>query len=200
MATINIRVEGPRGCGHRKPGGFYLVADGKGRSCECLPMPVPSTINTSRGPQWRTLGEFTGTGLSRKSCQGAKPCWLRKTPTPTEVMLNFVGMGYYRRTEQFMREAERMGISRRIPGNMIWRVEVGKTIILLAHREASNVIGPDGPEAVRQVFAAFIPQRVEYIVTGQEDEAYLDLLEQRGVTLIKLQAAGKVLDLGFGAN
>lgn len=202
MATIHKRVENSRGCGFRKPGGFYLVIDGKGIECGLLPITVPSWINTSRAPQWRTAAEACGPRKERKcSAEKCQQCWLKKLPDDETTLLNFVGMAHYRTAKQFEKEAGRMGISRRIPPHIIPKITVGKTPVLLAHRESSSSITEEGDVVkLRQIFAAFKPQRIEYIITGKETEEELNQLEEQGITLIEVHKAGKVLNLGFEAN
>ena len=205
MATIHTRVESSRGCGYRRPGGFYIVLDGEGVVCGLLPVELPEHIKTSRAPSWRESQELLGPSKKR-SCSGTedgpcKECWLKTLPDPEITMLMFVGMSHYKTTQQFEREAGRVGISRKINPGLIPRIHVGHTVVLLAHRESSHI--PDEEldyKAIRQIFTAFKPERIEYIVKGNEDEEYLDALEQQGITLIKVQKAGQVLNLGFEAN
>ena len=58
MATIVQKSEGKRGCGYRKPGGFYLVCDAPGQPCGRLPIPLTSCpccgtgIKYARGVTW----------------------------------------------------------------------------------------------------------------------------------------------------
>jgi len=55
---IEVRYESKRGCGWRKPGGLYLMADGPAELCGKLPIPLeicPSCgggIKLSRGWTW----------------------------------------------------------------------------------------------------------------------------------------------------
>lgn len=201
MATIHTRIESSRGCGFRKEGGFYLVIDGKGIECGLLPINLPEHIKTSRAPQWKTVGEAFGKSQERK-CSAPKchQCWLKSMPDNTMALVNFVGMAHYRTVEQFERESGRQGISRRIPPHIIRNIRVGETPVLLAHRESSKILDGDSVTTIRQIFAAFKPQRIEYIITGKETEAELNSLESQGITLIRVKKAGKLLYLGFESN
>ena len=203
MPTIHNRIEDKRGCGYRQPGGFYLVVDGKGVSCGLLPIDLPESISTSRASQWRKAHEVCGVRKQRQCTSGenCKECWIKRLSDTEPVLLNFVGMEHYRTAQQFEREAGRAGISRRIPPHLIGRIVVGKTPVLLAHRNSSRTVGAGGGiEMKRQIFTGFKPQRIEYIVTGKESQDYLEKLDRQGITLIRVQYAGKVLDLETQAN
>ena len=58
MATIIEKRESKRGCGYRKPGGFYLVNDAPGQPCGRLPIPLTccpccgTGIKYARGITW----------------------------------------------------------------------------------------------------------------------------------------------------
>jgi len=122
-----------------------------------------------------------------------------------------VGEGYYKTPGDFAREAEIMGISKKIPfvpKDMV----IGKTVVYLAHHKACEVreapamqhamaIGAaeqeDRPrlldaEAVKMatgIFSAFIPQRIVQIVKessleGPAGDKLCEDLAKRGITPI----------------
>lgn len=209
MPTIHTRIEPARGCGYRKPGGFYLVLDGKGIECGLLPLEVRPEIKTSRAPSWRTSEAAIGKAQDRRcrlegnddpehQCKG---CWLKDLPNEELVLLTFIGMKYYRSVKHFESEAGRIGISRRIPPSLVPKITVGKTAVLMAHRESSHI--PDDKEgfkAIREVFSAFKPQRIEYIITGAETPQELEELEAQGITLIRVTKQGDTPQLNFEDN
>jgi hypothetical protein len=64
-------------------------------------------------------------------------------------------------------------------------------VVLLAHRNCipGSKFG-DEPFSPG-IFRAFIPQRIEYIITGEEDTTELDNLEKRGFSLIDVIPVGR---------
>jgi len=204
MATVHTRIESARGCGFRKAGGCYLVIDGKGIQCQFLPVDLPEEIKTSRGGQWR-LAEIAIGKKAKRVCRNpgkkCSKCWIIKMDDKETCLILFVGTKFYKTTKHFDAEAGRLGISRRIPQRLISKIEVGKTPVLLAHRKSYQSVNEEGEVfTTRQVFAAFVPSRIEYIVTGKESAEELDQLQAKGLTLIKVIKAGKVLDLGIQSN
>lgn len=115
--------------------------------------------------------------------------------------LIWIGEKFYPRPANFTAEAQTMGISRRIP-NVPKDFEVGQTWVLFAHRKGISEFCPvefDDPkhpddcecEGTGVVFHSAIfhaarPQRIEYVITGNESEEELDALEERGFTLVKI--------------
>ena len=97
----------------------------------------------------------------------------------------WVGEKHYKTPGHFLKEANSMGISKRIatvPRDFV----VGETWIMLAHMKA--VIDPHGKEEPKPgIFRAFRPTAIEYVVTGKEAEAELDKMEERGFTLVDVK-------------
>jgi len=107
------------------------------------------------------------------------------------VMLLWVGHKFYKTPGEYMSEAGRMGISRRvksIPRNF----ELGKTWVWLAHIEA--VRAEDGTYEPA-VFHAFQPQRMEYVVAEDDTEEKLNRLERQGFTLVNVVRLGEQTDI-----
>jgi hypothetical protein len=89
--------------------------------------------------------------------------------------LIWIGGGYYKTPGDFMKEAGRMGISRKLPAvprNFV----LGKTVVYLAHREAFQVpmslshaayVAPKEPVLVPGIFTAFKPTGIDLVI---EDE------------------------------
>ena len=124
-----------------------------------------------------------------------------------KVGLIWIGESFYKTPDSFIKEANIQGISRRI--SAIPRgFEVGKTQIWLAHRKAydkectkcaGGIITGQNDELFCNechgtgwiktpgVFSAFVPQRIEYIVTGKETQEELERKEKTGITLVKLE-------------
>lgn len=187
MPTIHTRIEGSRGCGYKKEGGKYFVCDGAAISCGMLPVELTSCpvchggIHFSRAFQWITTKLF-----SKAKCKSGTSCMQCIFTEPnTKMGLIWIGEGFYKTSEHFMKESRSMGISRRfaqLPKNF----KLGETWIALAHRKAIPVIKKTTVTFKPGVFSAFKPTRLEYVVTGKETEAQLERLEKQGFTLIKV--------------
>jgi hypothetical protein len=94
---------------------------------------------------------------------------------PIKAGLMWVGEKHYS-TESFSKEANDLGISKRI--SAIPRgFKVGETWIFLAHKKAvenngSVIDDPDAPKYTPAIFTAFRPQRIERIVLESEKKFY----------------------------
>ena len=184
MAMITIKIEGKRGCGFRKKGGIYLVADGAGETCIKLPIPLTvcpccaSGIKQARGWTW-----ISSQLVSEPKCTKGPRCKVcpLEPEEPTRMGLLWVGETFYPTPRDFMKESSRMGISKRIaqvPNDF----KVGQTWIMLAHaRACGTTVNP-----VPGIFTAFRPARIEYVVKGTEPEEELDHLGKRGFSLVNV--------------
>lgn len=180
--------EGVRGCGRRKPGGLYLVNDGEGQDCGRLPFPLTvcpccgEGFRPSRGYRWvdgERILQSAPTCTYKKCYEG---CSFRSGNEQNvgRAMLIWISPEHYPTTQDFNLETERMGLSRRITGDALPRgFKLGQTWVFLAHRMA---IGGEEPG----VFNAFVPSRVEYVVTGEESDDDIDKLIKRGITPVQV--------------
>lgn len=192
---IQIRIEGRRGCGYRKPGGLYLVSDGPGVPCGKLPIALHvcptcgAGIKPSRGWTW-----IDGTALAAESPCRAKPCrpFCALSQPMGRVGLLWIGEQFYATPQEFQHEAERMGISRRlsaVPKDFV----LGRTWIWLAHRKVEI-----GGEPQAAVFRVFLPDRIEQVVTGDEPDEAIDALLKRGITPVVVKRPEQQPGLGLG--
>jgi hypothetical protein len=219
MPDIQIRIEGARGCGFRKKGGIYVVAGTGGQGCGRMPMPLTicptcnQGIKPARGWTWLDPAPLLevnpcatpaacgacplgGTGESMHypvlDIEGKRMVDERGGDRiEKRVGLIWIGEKFYATPEDFLAEANSMGISRRIktvPRGFV----VGKTWVWLAHRKGivTETLNEDGdPERVAGVFQVFLPTAIEYVVKGTETEDDLDALEARGLTLVDVRQA-----------
>ena len=126
--------------------------------------------------------------------------------------LIWIGEAHYKTAREFMQEAARMGVSRRITA-VPRDFKVGETWVLLGHRKAvlTGYLGDDGeqytveqylsrempyqenggPEAIFSpgIVTAFKPTAIEYIVKGDETDEELEALEKRGIEPVKVVRA-----------
>lgn len=195
MVTIHNRTEGKRGCGYRKQGGLYLVTDPTVLSpCSKLPIRLdvcPTCrhgIKPSRGWTWFDPKPF----LSGLSCFLTQCASCPLTSRSGELRFSeregllWIGPRHYTKAE-WIEEAQRMGISRRVPA-IPRGFKVGETWVFVAHREAVDADPDlDKPVPCPGIFHVFRPQRIEYVVKDGDAEEKLEKLEERGVTLVRVQ-------------
>lgn len=139
--NIPVLIEGKRGCGYRKPGGLYLMADNLLRSCGRLPheLTVCPTcshgIKPARGWTWVQAEDLLGEMDDCPGFQCSYVCPLRDPSVLGRAGLIWIGETYYPSPLHFIREGIEKGISRRIT-TVPRDFEVGETWVLLAHRKA----------------------------------------------------------------
>jgi hypothetical protein len=196
MTSVEIRFDQVRGCGTRKAGGLYLVADGPSASCGRLPLPLPVCgtcghgFKPTRGWPWVTVPaaflESESQACAESHCARCPLC-----PTRPEVRVGLLwcGEAFYATPADWLREAAAQGISRRIatvPKGFV----VGETWVLMAHRKALMGVA-DGGEVTYQagIFHTFRPTAIEYVVTGIETEEDLAALRKRGITPVRVEQA-----------
>src|SRR6185437_13882264 len=116
----SMAVEAKRGCGYRKVGGIYLVADVGGIASGRLPIPLTvcptcgSGIKQTRGWTWVDLPPLVeAAGLQCKA--GLDTCFRCPLNDPRRIGragLLWIGEQFYPTPEHFAFEAESLGISR----------------------------------------------------------------------------------------
>jgi len=152
--------------------------------------------------------------ILRRNCQDKfRPCFLcDPQDEPSYIML--VGAGNYKMPQDFLEEAHRMGISKRIPF-IPKGLKLGKTVVYLAHPQACEVREPialqqalaivEGSETNQPrlletekiskglgIFCAFIPKRVEKLVWESElTDEKREELEKRNITPIPVPDGDK---------
>jgi len=200
MATIYNRIESERGCGYRKKGGMYLCSDGIAQTCCLLPQELTvcpccgEGIKPARGWTWVTGALFTkqptcypynterdGNIIPQSDC----PLTMVRFFPDTRMGLMWVGEKFYNTSIQFTREAQALGVSKRIaqiPHDLV----VGETWVLLAHRKAVVKYVDGEPQWSPGIFQVFKPSRIEYVITGEESEEQLNAIEKRGITLVNV--------------
>ena len=193
--NISIRYDRKRGCGWRKEGGLYLVGSLHSTSCGKLPLPLtlcPTCghgIRPSRGWTW-----VDGTDLFAEIiCK--EPACGNQCPIAIGIGragLLWTGEQFYKTTDDFEREANDVGVSRRIT-HVPHGFEIGKTWVLLAHRHCIRNGVQFGQKPTEEntwipgIFRAFQPVAIEYITTGKETEEDLEQLVKRGITPVKVE-------------
>ncbi len=201
-----MAVEERRGCGYRKVGGLYLEGGCIGVECDRLPYMLETCpvcgggVKLGRGftriiPQ-RLFGNHDTEDMA-VCTDTRRPCVMCDPPDEVAYIM-LVGEKFYRTPADFLNEAERMGVSKRI-AFIPREFEVGKTIIYLAHlranevkehpamQEAMSILAEaeEGPEhsgvqtrlleaekvkRVPGIFSAFIPRQITKLVWESELE------------------------------
>lgn len=182
MANIRISYEHARGCGYRKKGGMYMVSGGLVKACERLPIylhvcPVcGGGIKFSRAWTWINPAKLIGLecAFETKDC---RPCAIKLSGEKAGLI--WVGEKFYSTTRDFTQEAIRQGICRRIQ-TIPHDFKLGETWIYLAHKKAVEGKEPG-------IFGLYKPERIEYVVKGDETEEELAKLEKRKITLVDVR-------------
>lgn len=182
MTDIRVSYEAKRGCGFRKEG-IYLIGGKPDSPCGKLPIPLDVCpvcgcgIKVARGWTWvksdLIKGKLDGVCLAKNcpSCPLHDPSHL-----PFEKAgLLWVGEKFYRGPKEFMAEANKMGISRRL-NQLPHHFKIGETWVLLAHRFAFGEKG----KGSAGIFTIFKPLRIEQVVKGTEPEEEITRIRERG--------------------
>lgn len=200
-SRIKVVEDEKRGCGWRTTkGALYVMGGGESAPCELLPIPLTecpccsSGIKFSRGWTWVDGEKLIKFGLSQKDveCTSSQcfvcPLNAANLPKLGRIGLMWVGKKSYPTTAHFSFEADRLGVSRRIP-HIPDGFKVGETWIALAHLEA---VQPDdwGDKAKPGIFRVFRPDRIEVICDGTETSEVIDGYLARGLTPVLVNRKG----------
>lgn len=213
-----MAVEAKRGCGFRKVGGLYLRGEYISIPCDRLPFPLDVCPVCGHGIKvGRGMTEINPLKLfqNHTDCNDKfHPCFVCDPEDKTAYIMR-VGEKFYPMPEDFINEGLVQGISKRIaqiPRNL----EIGKTVIYLAHINACVVKEPvaiqqamaileqtepprliDAPKQKRVmgIFSAFIPQRIEKLFWQSEldkmTDKELEMLKNRGITPVGIPDGDK---------
>jgi hypothetical protein len=142
--------EARRGCGHRKIGGLYMVADGMAVACGRFPIPLTicpccsGGIKQTRSWTWvnpSLLLKGVPCGTSRADFPLAgygstcDACPMDRLAKQERAGLLWIGAGFYPTPAAFQEEAAKMGVCRRVsavPKDFV----AGETWVLMAHPKA----------------------------------------------------------------
>jgi hypothetical protein len=125
--------------------------------------------------------------------------------------LLWVGEAFYATPAEFVAEAAKLGISRRI-NSVPKDLELGKTWVAFAHihvieKSCGNgepcegseceVCGGTGKIKVPAIFYLFKPEAIEYVTTGKETEEELAAIVKRGITPVRIERIGETKEMGL---
>ena len=215
---VVISVEQKRGCGYRRAAkdgvGVYLVGPSTGAPCGRLPFPLHSCptcgegVKPSRSWTWIrpselfsikphqpvvTDDEYEAEMVARGACSVGRDvcdgCPVGRAIPEGRHGLLWVGEGFYAKPEEFIAEARRMGVSRKlkaIPNGF----ELGKTVVYLAHRFAVLLgTDKDGKELRGPgVFSTFRPTGIDLVINDASNvpEKATKLAEKHGARIVKV--------------
>lgn len=196
MANVKSVIEGKRGCGYRKPGGIYFRSDTPGEPCGKLPLELHNCpvcnegIKFSRNYKWinpSILFRDQECRFLREKKEGCR-AWCKLNDQNitdlTKSLLIWIGDKHYS-VSSFSQEAVEMGISRKIksvPRGFV----IGESWIMLAHTKCFSTVIADEEINKAGIFMAWKPERIEYVVRGDESEDELNALELKGFSLVKI--------------
>lgn len=173
-----MSAEAKRGCGYRKVGGLYLVADRPAAPCCRLPLPLDvcpccaAGIKQTRGWTWINPllmfkpreRAFNGDGVPA-GCRGAACAMFDPSAMGERCGLLWIGEQFYPTAAHFTAESAQLGVSRRLR-TVPRGFKAGETWVLLAHPKAVSGQSPG-------VFAAIRPRGFELIVKQSDYDAAL---------------------------
>lgn len=181
-----MSVEAKRGCGYRKVDGLYMMCLGKPALCDRLPYELTycpccgSGIQFSRNTQWIDWEAFAGEhvwvneeDVGGDSCTCDQLCPVCNPREKEKQALMWVGKKHYS-PESFAREANQMGISKRI-ANLPKDFEPGKTLVFFAHKKC--ITKGEEDEMAPGVFMAAKFTRFEYLVKQSDYDLFMEYQE-----------------------
>jgi len=196
MVEVITSYESRRGCGYRKPAaggvGIYLVGPSTGSPCGRMPFKLERcpTCNTgikpSRGWNWVTPSKLFGpadehplsyalTTCAHRDSVICHSCPLGGAIPEGKHGLIWIGEQHYPKPEDFLFEARRMGLSRKV-GALPKGFVLGETIVYLAHRKAfrespvrmkDNTWNYNAERFLPGIFATFKPTGVDLVIADE---------------------------------
>ena len=187
--------EKKRGCGFRQPGGLYLRSSNDGVSCCKLPIilevcPVcHAGYHPARGWTWLDVRPFVNEDDCENYPDGVCPLSRGRIASIGKLGLIWIGEKFYPTPQDVIEETAEMGFSRRIHA-LPRGFKLGETWVALAHRKCIPTKplydGRTDKEHLPGIFRVFKPERVEYVVIGDETEEFLEKLVRRGITPVRV--------------
>ena len=207
--AIETRHEMPRGCGHRKEGGLYIMGGKLSAPCGRLPLPLDvcptchGGFKQTRSWMWIDPAPLFSARLCSSmharahldrctACPvgtrvGVRPSQLNmQVESGEKVGLMWVGGKFYPTTDDFAREAAIQGVSKRIravPNGL----KIGETWCMIAHPQAVPGLadkddGHETKEGTAGIFAVFQVSAIEYVVRAKDTAKHIKDLRERGIT------------------
>jgi hypothetical protein len=208
MVDVVISEESARGCGYRKPAkdgvGVYLVGPSEGVGCGRLPFKLHACpvcgggIRASRGWNWIEPSKLfvmpedgrlpsAPCQLGRRICES---CPLGLGIPEGRHGLLWIGESFYKTPDDFSKESNRMGVSRKIK-TVPKGFEIGKTWVYLAHR--LTPVGPFDAEKGEvpkepAIFSTFKPTGIDLVIADENKvpDRAVKLAEEHGARIVRV--------------
>ena len=176
-----MAIEPKRGCGYRKVGGIYLVGDDLTLdACHRLPLPIKMAF--FRG--YLVINPYQEFRKCNCDPQHGQGCFVCNPPNQNNHGLMFVGESYYT-PSNFIDEARRLGVSKRIPYVPAHCIP-GHSIVYLAIK---NMPFKQTQGTIYQpaVFFAFRIKRIEQLIwNSQATDEMLAAMAKKGLTPVRI--------------
>ena len=197
-AGAELRQDHIRGCGKRKKG-YYLVSMGSMHACGKMPLELSCCpacgegIRQSRAPRWMNPA-LLFRGLTCRDPDECTFCPLSDSNIERigKALSIWVGKKFYPTIADFMAEANKLGISRRL--NAVPReFVIGESYVMLCH---PDTVPTDDPEVWKPgAFYFFKPQAVEYVCDGTETDKDIKKLKAKGITPVVVEMVGENMEM-----
>jgi len=149
---IQTRVETPRLCGYRVEGGEYVVSQGKAIGCGKLPLSTLCKCCNDDIPFFRGTKMLWNHRFINVECRKETHCQsCQSVSIKQRVMIMWVGQKFYPTPNDFIEEAEKRGVSKRLNGNLPNEFVVGETFVFFGHRKA--ILKGSKPIGEKKAFA-----------------------------------------------
>lgn len=203
MVDVTTVYDKKRDCGWRGEGGMYLMSSGTTAVCGLMPLPLKtcpacgSGLEPSRSFRWIEPAKLfvdQPKGCAKSYCELC-PLSEPRILTLGKALLDWVGKRYYKTPEDWLKEANEQGVSRRIHA-IPKGFKVGHTWVFMAHENAierESLFTPEGHEqaVTGAVYYVYKPDRIEYVTTGLETQEELEALVARGITPVRVVRVGE---------
>lgn len=213
---IRTLQETERGCGFRQPGGFYLRQEkSRGFGCGLLPIPILTCSccgfieQQTRSAKWM-MTSYLKTLAQKSPCvkKDHKESMCSSCPIESnspeavyskkQIALDWVGVSGYGKSIDFLREADQVGISRRVAiqvdkeGNItntfLKGFKVGHDWIALAHPKGCSSIGENAePSLSPAIIAIYKPNKLQYVKKKTDTNTFLKKLHNQGVEIVDVK-------------
>jgi hypothetical protein len=199
-------VDRRRRCGWRTvPGALYLMAPGNLEVCGKFPIPFAPCPHCGEEEGFSRQPYIIREGMrwlwNDKPCTrpgGCRPeCRLSGEGPQEPMLLMWIGTGFYRTPDEFLDEAARQGISRRIgpvPRGLVRDPETGQyPWLMLAHAKAIYVPPeePSGRPTYRPGIIGMVrPTEIQVLVGNDTPHAQVEAWLKKGYSPVQVTRAG----------
>ncbi|MFX1476919.1 MAG: hypothetical protein ACFFCI_02195 [Promethearchaeota archaeon] len=196
-------ILGERGCGEVKLNAFYAIMSEYSEICDRLPLAIPECLVCGERPKFSRgitpidplmLFGVHPTIDFKETCDCEKTCFVcyppNSDPEGVRHFIMWVGDKYYQ-GNSFLLEAQKQGISKRLPSQIPFGLVPLKSIIYLAKQNykedpKGDFDLKDKKRKVDAIILAYRPIAIIYTITKEQsmDEDLMATLKEEGYTPI----------------